>query len=251
MSSVFDAVDVIILAGGRGTRLREVLPDSIPKPVAPINGVPFIVYLATLLYVAGARKLLFALGHGAAQCSAVLRQTVWPLDLEIAECREPAPLGTGGAITFSLPYTTRSTLLIVNGDTLGEFDIETLFALHRKRQASITLALAKMQDTARYGRVEVDDTGRVIRFAEKGGDQAGPGYINAGLYLVEREMVKTLPRETPLSWEHDVLERYCGRGLYATDACSNFIDIGTPETYRDAETFLKRFDRLGHVVHGH
>lgn len=251
MASVFQAVDVIILAGGQGTRLRPVLPSGVPKPIAPVNGTPFVVYLALLLYAAGARRLLFSLGHGAEQCSAALGKTVWPSDLEIAECREQEPLGTGGAIVFSLPYTTRATLLVVNGDTLGDFDVEGLFAEHRECNARITIALAKMEDTGRYGRVEIDDVGHVVRFVEKSAVSAGPGYINAGLYLIEREALEALPRTVPLSWERDVLEGYCGRGLYGRDVCTNFIDIGTPESYRAAEAFVRRFDALGGVAHGH
>jgi NDP-sugar pyrophosphorylase family protein len=233
------ATDLVILAGGAGTRLQAVLPPGLPKALAPIGDRPFLSYLVEHLYECGVRRLVFALGYGAAAIEKFLGQSRWPADLAIRSVCEDTPLGTGGALRNALPATTGRTLLAMNGDTFVDADLNALLGFHEQQRARVTVALAAVEDTNRYGSVETESSGTVMRFREKAGS-AGPGRINGGVYAIDRTILESLPHGTPVSWEVDVLGKWAGPGLYAIEACRQFIDIGTPGALAEAALFFEQ-----------
>ena len=236
--------DVVILAGGLGTRLQSVLPDC-QKVLAPVGDDPFVFHLFRLLTAFGVARIILALGHRAEDAIARLPEWTHRFNIEFVASVEPAPLGTGGAIVHALPHCSQERLLVLNGDSWVGVDLDHLAARHQACQATATLTVVRVDDAGRYGSVDWKaESGRVSGFREKSPDAAGrPGWINAGVYLLQRSLLAGHPpvrAEHPLSLERDVLPSLAGQGLHACPADGAFIDIGLPETYGRSEAFFAR-----------
>lgn len=225
--------DAVILAGGKGTRLAAVLPDGWPKTLAPIRGRPFLAYLLEDLYRRGVRRVTLCLGYGAAHVEEFLVRHRRPEDFSVHVAVEPRPLGTAGALRQALPHVRSDPFLALNGDSISDCDLDGLLASHIRWRALITVALARVGNVAGYGEVDLDADGRITRFSDKA-RSTGRGLVNAGVYAISPAVISGLPREGFLSWERDVLPRYAGHGLFGRMSCTWFVDIGTPESLRDA-----------------
>lgn len=232
-------IDVVILAGGLGTRLRAVLPER-QKVVADVAGQPFLARLIGFYAHAGAARIVLALGYRSQDVTNSIAGYEGPC--EIVASVEPEPRGTGGALRYALPQLRSTTVLVANGDSFADADLAGLVDLHRSRGASVTLALTFVDDVQRYGRVVVGRDGAVERFEEKPAradpEKPQAGYINAGVYLIEREVVARLPEGVALSLERDVFPELVGHGIYALAGHIPFIDIGTPESWSMADAFF-------------
>ena len=230
------AMDVIILAGGKGTRLQAVVSDN-PKPMAEVNGRPFLDYhLAQLARSPLIGTVVLALGHLARKV--VEHYEAHAPALPLTYVIEDQPLGTGGAVRHALSSTARPLVLVMNGDSIFEIDIAAMLETHQKAPRGVTIALLDVADASRFGSVTLEGH-RVTAFSEKV-NRAEPGVINAGVYLFDRQELADLPGG-PLSLEHDVLPRLVAKGRLTAHVChSDFIDIGLPETYRAAGAFVYR-----------
>jgi len=229
------AVDAIVLAGGKGTRLRSVVSDR-PKPMAQVAGRPFVEWLLLALRAQGLRRVVLATGYKGEMIASYFGDGS-RLGMELAYAQEEVPLGTGGAMRNALPLTTTARVLTLNGDSFRPFDVGRLAAAHAGSGATATLWLVRMDDCRRYGTVEQAGDGRVLSFREKSPD-LGAGLINAGVYLFERAALDAIPASTPVSLEGDVFPALIGRRLYAAAGDGPFLDIGTPESYGSAEAFF-------------
>lgn len=223
------ADQAIVLAGGFGTRLRGIV-DDVPKPLAPVAGRPFLAWLLDRLAASRIRRCVLATGY----LSEVIEQRIgthWQ-GMEIAYSVESEPLGTGGAIALAAHRLQGEGAHVLNGDTWLEYDPFALEAAARAAAAPMAIALAQVEDVARYGAVDIA-CGCVAAFREKG--EAGPGWINAGCYFLSAEALAALP-DGAFSFEHAVLQPRTAHGEVAafTATCS-FIDIGVPEDYRRAQ----------------
>ena len=222
--------EAIVLAGGFGTRLRGIV-DDVPKPLAPVAGRPFLAWLLDRLAAGGMRRCILATGY----LSDVIEQRIgarWQ-GMEIAYSVEPEPLGTGGAIRLAATRLQGDAAHVLNGDTWLEYDPVALEDTARAAGASMTIALARVDDVARYGAVDIDN-GRVTGFREKG--ESGPGWINAGCYFLGADALAALPVRDAFSFEQDVLQpRVQARAVAAFTATAGFIDIGVPEDYARAQ----------------
>ena len=222
--------EAIVLAGGFGTRLRGIV-DDVPKPLAPVAGQPFLAWLLDRLATGGMRRCILATGY----LSDVIEQRIgarWQ-GMEIAYSVEPEPLGTGGAIRLAATRLQGDAAHVLNGDTWLEYDPVALEDTARAAGASMTIALARVDDVARYGAVDIDN-GRVTGFREKG--ESGPGWINAGCYFLGADALAALPVRDAFSFEQDVLQpRVQARAVAAFTATAGFIDIGVPEDYARAQ----------------
>jgi NDP-sugar pyrophosphorylase family protein len=238
-ATVLAGVDVVILAGGFGTRLRAVLPDR-QKVVANVGGQPFLGKLIEFYSAAGAQRIILALGYRAEDVQAAVGGFAGVAD--VVASIEPEPRGTGGALRHALAYLRSDTVLVANGDSFAAVDLAALMRLHREKHSPATIALAHVEDISRYGRVVVDEAGAVIRFEEKpaagAGRPAEAGYINAGIYLIERSVIAALPDDRAISLEREVFPQLIGRGMYGLAAEVPFIDIGTPESWEAADRFF-------------
>ena len=224
-----------ILAGGLGTRLRGVIADR-PKVLAPVGGRPFLALLLDQLADAGIRKVVFLTRHRAEQVREAFGETYDGMRLIYAE--EPSPLGTAGAVRRALPLITGSRVLLLNGDSYCDVPVDEFYEQHCRQNAGASLALVQAPDTSRFGQIRLDGIGRVIAFEEKG-QARGRGWINAGVYLIERKVLAELSVNQPLSLEHEVLPVWVSRRLvYGMECGERFIDIGTPESYSKAAAFF-------------
>jgi NDP-sugar pyrophosphorylase family protein len=230
MARTPDEITAAILAGGLGTRLRSVVADR-PKVLAPVAGRPFLARLLDQLAAAGLDEVVLLVGYGADQVRATFGDRYGRLRLRYSA--EPHPLGTGGAVRHALPQFERDRVLLLNGDSFCDFDPVAFVS----RVSGVGMVLAEVDETSRYGRVEVGPGGRVRGFAEKAAG-GGPGRINAGVYLFPTARLADLPADRPLSWERDVLPGWVAVGKVVGYSGGRFIDIGTPESFAEAEAFF-------------
>jgi D-glycero-alpha-D-manno-heptose 1-phosphate guanylyltransferase len=223
--------DVVILAGGRGTRLQSV-PGDMPKPLRPVSGRPFLCYLLDQVRGAGAGRIVLALGYKPEAFDDLVRQE----RLEVSV--EPSPLGTGGGLRAALPLLRTDAVMVLNGDSYASADLRLLAALHRRRKARATMLLAETPDASRYGRVEIEEDGAIVRFAEKG--EEGPGLINAGVYVLQRSVLEAIPPGRAVSLERETFPSLIGSGFFGEPGGFAFMDIGTPESYAASAAFFDK-----------
>ena len=223
------ADEILILAGGFGTRLRSEVPD-LPKPLAPVAGRPFLTYLLDRYAAAGMRRAILATGY----LGDMVEQAIgarWA-GMEVVYSREDTPLGTGGAIAAAARLANGNGLHVCNGDTYLEYSPAALEAA--AEGLPMAIALARVGDVSRYGTVDVEQ-GRVLRFHEK--RPGGSGLINAGSYFLSATALAVLPDEQTFSFEKRVLEPAAANGqVGAFMDTAAFIDIGVPEDFHRAQT---------------
>jgi NDP-sugar pyrophosphorylase family protein len=235
-----------ILAGGRGTRLHPLVQDR-PKPMVELAGRPFLEYLILQLRRQGFRQLVVCSGYRASVISDYFGNgDRW--DVEIAYSTEPLPLGTGGALRRAVGDLPDERWLVMNGDSFFDAPLDVLVAEHTGAGAAATLALARVQDSGRFGRVHVDGNGWVTQFIAQAmpNGAAGPSLINGGIYVVERSVIDAVPADTLVSLEHEVFSPLVGRGLRGVTFDRAFVDIGVPDDYlrlgQQPELLLKELD---------
>lgn len=221
-------IDVAVLAGGLGTRVASALGE-LPKIMAPSGGRPFLDHLLDWLQGQGARRVVLCLGYRAAPVIAHLRQAP-RAGIEILCSVEPEPLGTLGGIAHARPLLTSDPVLAMNGDTLAEVDLAAFAEAFRAERAELALVSAAVDAAGRYGRMEIDDSGRVTRFREKSEEGAPPHWISAGIYLFGRAALDEIAALGRGSLERDFLERRPPGSIYAFRIPGRILDIGTPET---------------------
>jgi NDP-sugar pyrophosphorylase family protein len=233
------AVSALVLAGGLGTRLRSLIAD-VPKVLAPIHGRPFLAYLLDQLTDAGLSHVVLCTGYRADLVEAAFGSRYRNLSIDYS--REESPLGTGGALRMASEKSRSETILALNGDSFIEVDLPAFFSGHRDGGCASSLVLTEVPDTARYGRVQIDTAGRVLSFDEKGAHQ-GPGWINAGIYAFPRSLLDMAVPGVPVSLERDLLPRWIAGGLGSALCRGKFLDIGTPESFAETESFFQPVDR--------
>ncbi len=224
------ADEAIVLAGGFGTRLRGIV-DDVPKPLAPVAGRPFLAWLLDRLAASGMRRCILATGYMADAIERTIGMR-WQ-GMDIAYSVEPEPLGTGGAIRLAAHRLHGDGAHVLNGDTWLEYAPAALEAAAGAASTSMALALAHVDNVARYGAVDVRG-GRVHAFREKG--EAGAGWINAGCYFLGEAALTALPEQAAFSFEREVLQpRALAGDVAAFTDTSGFIDIGVPEDFARAQ----------------
>lgn len=233
------SVTAVILAGGLGTRLRSAVPDR-PKAMAEVAGRPFLAHLLGRLESAGVGAAVLCVGHLGERIRDAFGAGFGALRLGYAWEREL--LGTGGALRNALPLVDTETVLALNGDSWCEGDLAAFLDWHGARDSRLSLMLTRVPDSGRFGAVEVDAGGAVTRFLEKS-PEAGPGWINAGLYLAPRATLAAIPAGRVVSLERDIFPALIGRGLYGWQGGGRFIDIGTGESYGQADAFFAGLGR--------
>jgi NDP-sugar pyrophosphorylase family protein len=222
----------ILLAGGKGTRLRPLTLHT-PKPIVPIFNRPFLHYQIDLLkQVPEIDEVILSLNYQPRRIEDVFGDGS-TLGLRIRYVVEPAPLGTGGAVKFAA-RGVEDTIVVFNGDVLTQVDLAAVLARHRERQARATIVLTPVDNPSAYGLVETDGHDNVRRFLEKpSADEITTNYINAGIYVLEPSTFDRIPDDTAWSIERSFFPSFIERGetfvAYRHDGY--WIDIGTPEKY--------------------
>lgn len=230
-------IPAVLLVGGKGTRLRSVLPTT-PKPLASVGSKSFLDLLVRQLRYQGIRRLIMCTGYLAAQIENEFGDGQG-LDVVIQYSKEPNPLGTAGAVKFAQPYVQdASDFLVMNGDSFLEIDFHRLIKFHQDHAGIATIAALLVNNAGRYGTLQIGDNGRVTGFLEKTGADA-PGLINGGVYVFNRAIFDRIPDE-PASLEKEIFPRLLDRGVGALEQHGMFIDIGTPEDYTRAQQLYER-----------
>jgi UTP-glucose-1-phosphate uridylyltransferase len=217
----------VILVGGKGTRLGAIA-SAVPKPMLPIAGDrPFLDYLLEMIERHGYRDIVLLAGHlGEAVETAYGGRRIGKATVRVT--RESVPLGTAGALTVASDALD-PRFLLMNGDAFFDINLRALEQASQRSGATATLALRKVADAARYGRV-IEEGGKVKAFLEKDSSRPGPGVINGGIYVLKREILD-LVGDLPCSLEQHVFPALAERGEIAgREFDGYFLDIGLPET---------------------
>lgn len=218
-------MEAIILAGGFGTRLSSVVSD-VPKPMAPINGKPFLELLLEDLEKKGINRVILAIGYKKEVIKDYFKDKY--RSIEIIYSEETTLLGTGGAIKQALEKVIEDDVFIINGDTFFDVDLKEMYKFHKKNGSKLTLAVKEMEKFDRYGSLILKED-KIIRFEEK--KYIEKGYINGGIYLINKYILKNIHKEN-FSFEKEILENEeIGIEKYGYISDSYFIDIGIPEDY--------------------
>jgi mannose-1-phosphate guanylyltransferase len=225
-------MQALVLAGGEGTRLRP-LTYTTPKPVMPLAGRPFLSYMLDWLRSHGADEVILSCGFLSDSVRRVLGDIYDGMRLRYVV--EDEPLGTAGPVRLAYDQgLLEERLLVLNGDVLTDVDLSAELAEHRASRARLTLALYPVEDTESYGVVLTEPSGRVAQFIEKAEGEPPTNRINAGAYVVEREVVDAIPAGRAVSFEREIFPALVGDGLHGYAAEGYWIDIGTPERYLEA-----------------
>ena len=233
----------VILVGGEGTRLRPIT-SRVPKPVAPVVERPFVSYILDNLARHGVTRAVFSTGFLAEAIEAEIGDGS-RYGLEVAYAVEDEPLGTAGAIANCESKLRDGSFFVFNGDVLSDVDLSALAALHVEKGGMGTIFLTPVEDPRRYGVVELDDEARISSFLEKPSDYEGTALINAGVYVLEPEVLEMVPRGKLFSIERGVFPQLAQAGsLYGYAARGYWRDIGTPDSYLQAH-----FDILENTVY--
>jgi NDP-sugar pyrophosphorylase family protein len=222
----------ILLAGGKGTRLRP-LTIHTPKPIVPIFNRPFLHYQIDLLkQVPEIDEVILSLNYQPRRIEEIFGDGS-DAGIKIRYVVEPAPLGTAGAIKYAGDQLTES-VVVFNGDVLTQIDLAAVIRLHRERQARATIVLTPVDNPSTYGLVETDRDGNIRRFLEKPtADQITTNLINAGIYILEPDTFDRIPSDVPWSIERSYFPSLIERSeiFVAYTYEGYWIDIGTPEKY--------------------
>ena len=222
----------ILLAGGKGTRLRP-LTIHTPKPIVPIFNRPFLHYQLDLLkQVPEIDEVILSLNYQPRRIEEIFGDGS-DVGISIRYVVEPAPLGTAGAVKYAGDKLTES-VVVFNGDVLTQIDLAAVLALHRERRAKATIVLTPVENPTAYGLVETDASGNVTRFLEKPKpEEITTNHINAGIYVLEPDTFDRIPSDVAWSIERSYFPSLVERGetfvAYVYDGY--WIDIGTPEKY--------------------
>ena len=222
----------IVLAGGMGTRLSGIISD-IPKPMALVGPRPFLEYLLDYLVEQGIEQAVLAVS-----CKwEVIRDHFGDAyrGISLQYSVEDEPLGTGGAIRQALETLPDDEIIVLNGDTLFHVDLEGLADAHHRGKACLTMAIKQVTDCGRFGRVTVSDRGVITEFLEKSTN--GSGWINGGIYMLNRRLLVDFPMPVKFSFEQDLVGPNLGSiRPFAFPSNAYFIDMGVPEDYHRAQS---------------
>jgi len=233
--------DVIILAGGLGTRLSSTI-GAVPKGMAMVAGKPFLDYLLTYLRNSGLPNVILSVGYLNEQ---IINHfgNFW-FGSTIVYSIEPEPLGTGGALKEALKYCTSENVLVMNGDTIFAIDLINMYKTQERTNADVVIALRKVKDAGRYGSIVMNRKGRILEFKEKD-PSVGRGLVNGGIYLMKRMLVERNPLPDKFSLERDLFATACKtRNFQGVEYDNYFLDIGIPSDYEKAQI---EFPTIKHI----
>ncbi len=226
-------MQAIVLAGGFGTRLKSEVPD-LPKPMAPVGGVPFLDHLLRFWIRQGVDEFVLSVHHQWQTIHRYFGDSFQGKSVRYAVEKEP--LGTGGAVLYARSLlSSAQPFFIVNGDTFLEVDATAMTEFHRFKKADVTVALATVPQNTRYSGLEVEPDGKIPSFQSQG--PTAHTTINGGVYLVNSDDWGPVQKQ---SLEAELFPRLIagGKRFFGFPARGRFIDIGIPDDYRRAESIV-------------
>jgi len=233
----FSMPDAIVLCGGAGTRLRSVTGNA-PKSLASVAGRPFLELLLRQLRRYGFRRAVLAVGYQKEMISSSLGGAAFGLQLAYAE--EESPLGTGGAMRNAADFVQTDSVLVTNGDSYTDVDLSRFVEEFQKTKADFSVVVVPADGRGDIGSVLVDSDGKLARFAEKEAGIGAQYFINAGIYMVSRQLLQEIPAGVAISLEKQLFPGWLetGKAMRAFHHAGSCVDIGTPERYEMAQRML-------------
>lgn len=232
LSDDFKKIDVLVLCGGEGKRLRPVVSDR-PKVMASVGERPFLEIVLENLAQAGFQKFILGVGHLRDQIINHFSRNKYfggnSLDIKFSE--EEFPLGTGGAVKNAKNFIKSDNFLVLNGDILFKFPFKKFYEAHLNFDPLISIMLSRVSDIRDYGSVRIDDNSRILSFLEKN-SQEGEGLVSAGVYFMKRDIFSHMPDADSFSLEYDVFPNILNHKCHGFVTDEQFVDIGTPERYQ-------------------
>lgn len=222
-------IDVIILCGGLGKRLRPAVSDR-PKVLAEIKDKTFLDILIDNLVEQGFKNIILCVGY--------LKEKIkdhfnYDKDFNIIFSEEEVPLGTGGALKNARSLIKSDPFMLINGDSICDLNFKDFLDSHVNKRALMSMVLTRLQNSGDYGNVVIDESGRIVSFKEKI-ETKGECLINAGVYLMQKEIFSYMPEEDKFSLEYDLFPKIVNEKCHGFITGSELIDIGTPERYEKA-----------------
>jgi len=227
-------IDVLILAGGKGERLKSVVSDK-PKVLAEISGQTFIDLILKNLFSNGFEKVIISVGYLKGKIIQHIKDNYPKSDIQFSE--EDTPLGTGGAIKHALKLIKTDPFLVLNGDSTVPINFDDFLSFHYESNSAVSMAVAKPREEKDYGALGLDSSNRVINYNEKA--VGGGEFSNAGVYLINQKAAAHFPEENAFSIEEDFFPKILNHGFYGFVCEGDLIDIGTPERLQKAREVLR------------
>lgn len=228
-------MQAVIIAGGKGTRLRP-LTLSTPKPLISLLGKPILQYQIELLKKYNIKDIIFCLNYKAKEIMEYFKKGE-ELKVNIKYSIEDKPLGTAGAVKNAEKYIISKNLIILNGDILTDINLSNLIKFHYKKMAKLTIALTRVENPTNYGLVIIDKNYRILNFLEKPSyDEITADTINAGIYIMDTEILKNIPENEEYSFERGIFPELINKKepIYGYVFKEYWIDTGTPKKYKIA-----------------
>lgn len=232
--------DVMILCGGKGERLRSLISDR-PKPLASFQGQPFLDFLIEDLLKQNFQHFILLAGYQGDKIQAYAEQKNRELTAQVECIIEHLPLGTAGALHNSLTFVTTSMVLVLNGDSYCQVDYRQMFRFHNEHSANMTIATSPCKDAKDYGTIITDEKGRIRCFSEKAATGCS-SWVNAGIYILEKNMLEMIPTGRNISLEQEMIPQWLSneKVIYAYPCQTEHLDIGTPERFATAQEFFQQ-----------
>ncbi|PIS31644.1 nucleotidyl transferase [Candidatus Saganbacteria bacterium CG08_land_8_20_14_0_20_45_16] len=231
----------VIIAGGKGTRLRP-LTNDLPKSIVPVINRPFIIHQIELLATHGIDEIIINLHYLSQEIKKVLGDgRKWGVKIDYSI--ESSPLGTAGAVKNAEEFFDSGPLIIFNGDVLTDLNISKLLNFHQQKQAAVTLTLTEVDDPTPFGLVLVDEQQKVKSFVEKPGwNLVTARTINAGTYVVDPKIFDLVPKGVPFSFERELFPRLLKEAwpIFGFASSAYWLDIGNPQKYKEAHQAILR-----------
>ncbi|MCU0666050.1 MAG: sugar phosphate nucleotidyltransferase [Candidatus Omnitrophica bacterium] len=228
-------IDVVILCGGLGRRLRPAVSDR-PKPMAQVNNKPFLDILIQYLAGFGLKRFILCSGYMGDAIRKHYKRI--PKSLEIVLSQEKKPLGTGGAIKNAQSLILSSSFLVLNGDSFCRVNFSDFYKFHLKKKALLSIVLSRPKDDQNSGVVILDHRERIVKFNEKVKPLKG-SFCSVGIYLMGKEIFQFMGENKIFSLEYDLFPALAGKNCYGYYCKKDFVDIGTPQNLMKASNFLK------------
>jgi len=241
-------MQALILVGGEATRLRP-LTCNTPKSMVPVMNTPFLEHVIRWLASHGIKDIILAQGHLPKPMQDYF-QDGSRFGVKLIHALEKQPMGTAGAVKNAEQYLTEN-FLVLNGDIFTDLNISAMYQFHQDRRAKATIALTPVDDPTAYGLIETASGGRITRFMEKPSwDQVTTNMINAGTYILEKEVLKHIPAQTNFSFERQLFPQLLEQGsaIFGYSSSAYWIDIGTPEKYLQLHRDLMRGEVKGYTL---
>ena len=234
MTLEYKHIDVVILCGGAGKRLRGVV-NGRPKPMVEINGTPFLDILINYVAGYGFQRFILCTGY----LSDVIKNHYQGKEgaIRIVFSKEEEALGTGGAIKNAESFLQSKLFLVLNGDSFCKVDLRDFLSFHTRRKAAISIALTTIERPLDYGVVKLNEDQQIISFNEKT-SMNGTNLVNAGVYIFGRTVLSQMPSGKKFSLEYDFFPDILGKGIYGYATSERLLDIGTPERLEQARQYF-------------